>query len=103
MIASLPKMMLTSILEGDPDIKVVTTASNGREAVGLVPRVKPDLITMDIHMPVIDGLKATEQIIAYHPTSNAYSDRQHTGQVTDEPGFQSNICRGPGYDREARP
>jgi len=60
--------ILTNILNCDPEILVAAVAANGKEAVELVPRLKPDIITMDIDMPVMDGLEATKQIMAYHPT-----------------------------------
>jgi len=60
--------ILTSILNCDPQILVTAVANNGKEAVELVPRLKPDFITMDMDMPVMDGFEATRQIMAYHPT-----------------------------------
>jgi two-component system chemotaxis response regulator CheB len=60
--------MLSTILASDPAIEVVGQAKDGVEAVEMVSRLKPDLVTMDIHMPRMDGLKATEQIMAFSPT-----------------------------------
>lgn len=60
--------MLVQILDSDPGIRVVGQAKDGAEAVELVERLRPDLITMDIHMPKLDGLGATERIMAYTPT-----------------------------------
>ncbi len=60
--------MLATILTSDPDIEVVGQAADGEEAVAMVARLRPDLITMDIHMPKLDGLRATERIMAYTPT-----------------------------------
>jgi len=60
--------ILTNRLNCDPQILVVGVANNGKEAVDLVPRLKPDIITMDMDMPVMDGLEATKQIMAYYPT-----------------------------------
>jgi len=60
--------MLTQILSSDPGIEVIGEAKNGLEAIDKVAELRPDLVTMDIHMPRCDGLKATEQIMAYTPT-----------------------------------
>jgi two-component system chemotaxis response regulator CheB len=60
--------ILTNVLNCDPEILVTAVTTNGKEAVDLVPRLKPDLITMDIDMPVMDGFEATKEIMAYHPT-----------------------------------
>ena len=51
-----------------PDIQVVGNAVNGEEAVRMTLRLQPDLITMDIRMPVMDGLEATSQIMRVRPT-----------------------------------
>lgn len=60
--------MLAQILQSAGDIEVVGQAKDGNEAVEMVERLRPDLITMDIHMPKLDGLKATEKIMAFTPT-----------------------------------
>jgi len=60
--------ILTAMMNSDPQILVVAVANNGKEAVELVPCLKPDIITMDMDMPLMDGFEATKQIMAYHPT-----------------------------------
>lgn len=60
--------MLAQILSSDPEIEIVGQAGNGADGVDLVGELKPDLVTMDIHMPKMDGLTAVEQIMAYTPT-----------------------------------
>jgi two-component system chemotaxis response regulator CheB len=58
---------LSSILEKDPDIKVLGTASNGLEAIAKAKEMDPDVITMDVEMPKMNGLDAVEHIMAEHP------------------------------------
>lgn len=59
--------MIREILESDAGIVVVGEASNGLEAIARVAALKPDIVTMDIEMPVMGGLEAIERIIAEHP------------------------------------
>ncbi len=60
--------MLSQILSSDPAIEIVGLAKDGKEGVDMVARLTPDLVTMDIHMPKMDGLAAVEHIMAYTPT-----------------------------------
>jgi two-component system chemotaxis response regulator CheB len=60
---------VTEMLEKDPRIKVVGTAENGSEAVQKASRLKPDVITMDIEMPIMDGIAATKRILARQSVS----------------------------------
>ena len=58
---------VVAILDADPDIEVIGQATNGREAVLEALRLKPDVITMDIEMPVMDGITAVRHIMARRP------------------------------------
>src|SRR5918911_3752330 len=55
------------MLEDAPDIEVVGEAANGREAILLCSRLRPDLVLMDVRMPEMDGLAATREIKQSHP------------------------------------
>lgn len=58
---------VTEILNGDKHIEVVGAAVNGQEAVELVRKLNPDVVTMDIEMPVMDGITAVRKIMQSHP------------------------------------
>jgi two-component system, chemotaxis family, protein-glutamate methylesterase/glutaminase len=61
------RKVLETILNSDDQLQVVGQAKDGREAVTLAESLKPDVITMDINMPHVDGLQATAQIMTTNP------------------------------------
>lgn len=54
-------------LESDDDIEVVGECADGKQALEIIPVLKPDVAVIDISMPVMDGVTATHQIIHFHP------------------------------------
>jgi two-component system chemotaxis response regulator CheB len=60
--------LLTHVLESDPEIELVAVARDGKEGIELCAAHRPDVITMDMMLPVMSGLAATEHIMAYSPT-----------------------------------
>jgi two-component system chemotaxis response regulator CheB len=61
------RKVLETILSSDDQLQVIGQAKDGREAVTLAESLKPDVITMDINMPHVDGLQATAQIMTTNP------------------------------------
>jgi two-component system chemotaxis response regulator CheB len=59
--------VLRDIISADPQLEVVGQGRDGRDAIAMAESLKPDVITMDINMPHIDGLQATELIMSQHP------------------------------------
>lgn len=62
--SSLMRRSISHILETVPEIKVVGTASNGKEAIELARKLRPDVITLDVIMPVMDGISALRGIVS---------------------------------------
>jgi two-component system, chemotaxis family, protein-glutamate methylesterase/glutaminase len=60
--------LLAEVLNSDPDIDLVGVAANGKEGIELCTTHRPDVVTMDMMMPLMSGLAATEHIMAYVPT-----------------------------------
>ena len=72
---------LVYVLNSDKNISVVATASNGESAIEAVEKYRPDAVTMDIHMPKMNGLEATRRIMETFPTpilvvSGSYIDKE---------------------------
>src|SRR5499433_8005 len=61
------RKVLENIFSADPQLQIAGHAKDGREAVALAESLKPDVITMDINMPHVDGLQATAQIMTTNP------------------------------------
>ena len=59
---------LRESLAADPELEVVGEALDGGPAVEMVGRLRPDVVTMDMMLPTMSGLVATEHIMAEHPT-----------------------------------
>ncbi len=73
--------ILKDMIGGEPDLELAGEARNGKEAVQLAESLKPSIITMDVMMPVMNGLEAVEEIMAFIPTpilvfSSAVSNKE---------------------------
>jgi two-component system NarL family response regulator len=79
---------IQAILEGYDDIDVVATLSNGSAAVEAASNLRPDVIVLDLNMPVVNGLQATELILERCPTSRILILSMH-----DSPEYISTALR----------
>ncbi|MFN7980648.1 MAG: response regulator [Vicinamibacterales bacterium] len=61
------RKMVTDVLAADPEIEVVGTAANGRIGLQKITQVNPDIVTLDVEMPEMDGLQALAEIRKTHP------------------------------------
>ena len=62
------RALLRAILDAQPDLRVVGEAVNGNEAVASTEALRPDVVLMDVHMPELDGIEATREIMARRAT-----------------------------------
>jgi DNA-binding NarL/FixJ family response regulator len=66
---ALVRVGLRKILESEPETVVVGEAANGEDAVTAAHRLRPDIVLMDIRMPVLDGIEATRRIVRAQPAT----------------------------------
>lgn len=106
------RAVLKDVLESDADIRVVGMAATGREAVEMTAKLKPDLVTMDLVMPGMDGMEATERIMARNPTpilflsafigpDGAYSRSDALAAGALDVVEKPNSMPDPGWQRDA--
>ncbi len=102
------RQQIVTMIKGHPELRVVGTASHGKEAVEQTRRLKPDVITMDYEMPIMDGISAVREIMAQQPTpilmfsslttsgARITLDALDAGAVDYLPKFRENMA---GNDR----
>jgi DNA-binding NarL/FixJ family response regulator len=79
---------IRAVLEAKPDMTVVAEAHNGREAVRLARKLRPDVVIMDLAMPLLNGVEAIRQIRKQNPeikvlVLSGYNDREYVRQAAE--------------------
>ena len=85
---------LAALLQIEPDIRVIAEAANGEEALELFREHQPDVVLMDLEMPIMDGLSATEAIISEFPSAKIVILTTYDG---DEDIYRALEAGAKGY------
>ena len=87
------RQSLRLILGRQPDLKVVAEADNGQSAIEMVELHKPDVVLMDISMPVLNGIEATRIIMSRFPETRVIILSMHQDQSFSAQACQAGACR----------
>ncbi|GAA4365704.1 response regulator transcription factor [Nocardioides caricicola] len=97
---------LASLLETQPDIVVVATAGDGAEAVGLATEFRPDVVVMDLQMPVLNGIDATRRIVEELPDARVLvftmGEEDGTVLAAMRAGARGYLVKGASQDEVTR-
>lgn len=91
--ALLMRKVVADILDADPEIEVIDTAYNGESALKKIRLLKPDVVTLDVEMPIVDGITCLKEMMKTDPTpavmisSVTYEGGMHTLQALDAGAF----------------
>ena len=86
------RQSLRGVLEKHPGIHVVAEAENGKEAVDLVDRHHPDVLVMDLSMPIMNGLDATRAILSRNPTAKIMILTMYADEEMAEEALSAGAC-----------
>jgi chemotaxis response regulator CheB len=78
--SSTDRRLLVALLESDPDFMVIAETDNGVEAVDLAVRLEPDMVAMDLDMPLMNGIEATRAIMERSPTRIVILSSSESGE-----------------------
>lgn len=97
---------LRQLLQVEPDINVVAEASNGELAIRLAAELKPDVVVMDLSMPILGGAEATKQIVEQNPRArvlalSAHSDAAYARAVLSS-GAAGYVLKRSAFDELVR-
>jgi len=84
---------LRLMLDCSPNIQVVGEAGNGSEAIAMVEAFQPDVVLMDISMPVVNGIQATRSITSNFPDTKVIVLGMPTAQTSSDTALQAGACQ----------
>jgi DNA-binding NarL/FixJ family response regulator len=90
---SLARGTLRFFLERFPNLKVVAEADNGTAAITMVEVFRPDVVLMNVSMPVLDGIEATRIIRSKFPDTKVIVLSMHPDQTYSDNAFQAGACQ----------
>jgi DNA-binding NarL/FixJ family response regulator len=99
---ALLRTAFSALINAEDDLTVVGEAADGRQAVGLAARLEPDIVVMDVRMPVMDGIEATRQITS-GPGRNLPRVLILTTFDLDEYVFEALRAGASGFALKSRP
>ncbi len=82
---------LRTLLPLAGDIEIIGEAANGREAIEQAAVLQPDVILMDLEMPIVDGCEATHQIKLRHPSCRVIALTVHTDEATRQKAERAGV------------
>jgi len=83
------RMGLIALVNTEDDLEVIGQASDGKQAVEMFEKLKPDLVLMDLRMPVKDGIAATTEIFSKHPSARVLMLTTYDGDTDIHRAIQS--------------
>ena len=86
------RKILHSTIVMQPGIKVVGEAENGSSAIAMVEKHRPEIVLMDISMPVLDGIEATRIIRSKFPGTRVLMLTMHTVEIFSDRAYQAGAC-----------
>lgn len=89
---TLTRMGLKTALRRTPDLQVVAEAANGKEAIDQAEQAAPDVMLMDVGMPVLDGIQAAREVLARHPEIRIVMLTQHDNEQDIMASLAAGAC-----------